>query len=163
MRNVRKLSGKFDLATRALCFANPQSGRERSPFAAPRFRKSTRANWKNALILALATVPLSVCPTLRADLVFGDFENGLDPFLQIRHDNDSGNVNNFLGSVSTPPGVVTHGAAAGSFTAASGFQQLLRYDAGGAAIPGGVLASLHDYSEISFDINIPQGSVGFFV
>jgi hypothetical protein len=93
------------------------------------------------------------------DFVFGDFENGLDPSLEVVSFN--GGPITFNGSVPTD---VTRGSNSGSFTNGSGFQQYLRYNNGDKS-PAGVLGQLGNYDSIAFDINVPLGDVpsSFFV
>src|SRR4051812_22888063 len=86
-----------------------------------------------------------------ADLIFGDFENGLDPNLNLLQTN--GGPNTFNGSVATN---ATHGTKAGSFSVAPGFQQYLDYDNGSKAA-GTVGGELNNYNDLLFDINVPAG------
>jgi hypothetical protein len=103
--------------------------------------------------LVAAAAMMSLAGAARADFVFGNFESGLDPFLQLRQDN--GGPNTFNGSVPTN---ATSGTMAGSFSTAPGFQQYLRYDNGDKS-SAGVLGQLANYNDLAFDINVPAGDV----
>src|SRR4051812_13089620 len=105
---------------------------------------------KVAVIGGLAAA-LGAAAQIRADVLFGDFENGLDPNLNLLQSN--GGPNTFNGSVATN---ATHGAKAGSFSTAPGFQQYLNYDNGSKA-PGTVAGELNNYNDLLFDINVPAG------
>jgi hypothetical protein len=94
-----------------------------------------------------------------ADLVFGDFEAGLDPFLEVVQFN--GGPNAFNGSTTNN---VTHGSMSGNFTTATGWQQYLRFNSP-AIDPGTVAGELPNYNALAVDITVPAGTVpdGFFV
>src|SRR5437764_10115479 len=87
------------------------------------------------------------------DLIFGDFENGLDPNLGVVQFNVPPNAapNQFNGSV---PDNATHGTLSGCFTTAPGFQQYLRYDnpMQGA---GTVAGEINNYNDMAVDITVP--------
>ena len=85
------------------------------------------------------------------DLVFGDFENGLDPNLGVVQFN--GGPNTFNGSV---PDNATHGTMSGSFTVAPNFQQYLRYDNPNKG-PGTVAGEINNYNDLAVDIHVPGG------
>jgi hypothetical protein len=110
------------------------------------------------LPLIAAAVMLSGLGAARAaasDLVFGDFESGLDPNLDVVQFNaPPDNQNRFNGSVTTG---VTHGTMSGCFTTAPGFQQYLRYNNNDIS-PGSVAGELNNYNDLAFDINVPGGS-----
>jgi PEP-CTERM motif len=105
---------------------------------------------------------LSFAGQVRADFVFGDFESGLDPFLQLREDNSPSNLNTFNGSVSIN---ATSGSKAGSFSIDTGFQQYLRYDNPDRTSPTSLFQQFANYSSLAVDINVPAGdqSSAFFV
>jgi hypothetical protein len=86
------------------------------------------------------------------DLIFGDFENGLDPNLGVVQFNGGPNV--FNGSV---PDNATHGMMSGCFTTAPNFQQYLRYD-NPAQGPGTVAGEINNYNDMAVDITVPSGT-----
>jgi hypothetical protein len=86
------------------------------------------------------------------DLVFGDFENGLDPNLGVVQFN--GGPNTFNGSI---PDNAALGTMSGSFTTAPGFQQYLRYDNPNKG-PGTVAGEINNYNDLAVDINVPGGT-----
>jgi hypothetical protein len=109
-----------------------------------------------------AALLLGLSGSARADFVFGDFENGLDPFLQLREDNSTTSANVFNGSVSTN---ATSGTKSGSFSLDSGFQQYLRYDNPDRTSANSLFQQFANYSSIAVDINVPAGDQtgAFFV
>jgi hypothetical protein len=116
---------------------------------------------RHALACCAAAVAAGVvCNAARgADLVFGDFENGLDPNLEVVQFN--GGPNSFNGST---PNNVTHGAMSGNFTTATAWQQYLRFN--NSSIDAGTVAGeLANYNALAIDITVPAGTSpeGFFV
>jgi hypothetical protein len=85
-------------------------------------------------------------------VIFGDFENGLDPNLGVVQFNGGPNV--FNGSV---PDNATHGTMSGCFTTAPNFQQYLRYD-NPAQGPGTVAGEINNYNDLAVDITVPRGT-----
>ena len=117
---------------------------------------------QNGIVIAAAAgaVVGAFCGASRgADLVFGDFEAGLDPFLEVVQFN--GGPNAFNGST---PNNVTHGTMSGNFTTATGWQQYVRFN-NPSIDPGTVAGELPNYNALAVDISVPAGTVpeGFFV